>query len=162
MISEEYPGSVADIEVLRRHAAEVNEMLGETKMLADKGYRGDCGVPNILVVSGTNAAETRQRLVVETFFGPLKNYFIVFARRWELSPRCFTGFFDLSCALTNLTILVSPLNAEDRIFNNNLLQRWKRGNIEPIDRARRRREERQRRRVEEREALILNIIQSQI
>ena len=162
MISEEYPGSVADIEVLRRHAAEVNEMLGETRMLADKGYRGDSGVPNLQVVSGMDVAETRQRLVVERYFGRLKNYFVVFARRWELSPRCFSRFFDLSCALTNLTILVSPLNAEDWIFNNNLLQRWERQNIERAERARRRREARKFRRVEEREALILSIIQSQI
>ena len=35
MISKENPGSVADIEVLCRHADEVNVMLGETKMLAD-------------------------------------------------------------------------------------------------------------------------------
>ena len=39
MISKERPGSVTDLEVLRRHAEEVNQMLGETHMLADKGYR---------------------------------------------------------------------------------------------------------------------------
>ena len=41
MISEEYPGSVSDLEVFRRHAEEVNQMLGETRMLADKAYRGN-------------------------------------------------------------------------------------------------------------------------
>ena len=161
MISEEFPGSVADIEVLRRHATAVNAMLGETKMLADKGYRGDTGVPNCLVVSGMHDAETRQRLVVERFFGRLKNYFIVFARRWELSPRCFSRFFDLSCALTNLTILSSPLNQEDWVFNNNLLLQWERQNIERMERARLRREERKWRRTEEREALILSTVESQ-
>ena len=72
MTSKEYPGSVADIEVLRRHANEVNEMLGETKMLADKGYRGDPLVPNCLVVSQDNQAETNARLVVERFFRSLE------------------------------------------------------------------------------------------
>ena len=161
MISEEYPGSVADIEVLRRHAAEVTAMLGETKMLADKGYRGDAGVPNCQVISGTNDSETRQRLVVERFFGRLKNYFIVFSRRWELSPRCFSMFFDLACALTNITILVSPLNQEDWIFNNNLLLRWERQENERIARARRKREAQKTRREERDEVMVLSIIESQ-
>ena len=84
MVSAEYPGSVPDLEVLRRHTNEVNAMLGETRMLADKGYRGDTGVPNCVVVS--SAVEKRQRLMVERFFGRLKNYFIVFSRIWDLSP----------------------------------------------------------------------------
>ena len=84
MVSAEYPGSVPDLEVLRRHSNEVNAMLGETRMLADKGYRGDTGVPNCVVVS--SAVEKRQRLMVERFFGRLKNYFIVFSRIWDLSP----------------------------------------------------------------------------
>ena len=87
MISNEYPGSRADIEVLRRHAEEVNRMLGPTKMLADKGYIGDTHVPNCTVVNNHNEAERRARVIVERFFGRLKGTFIVFSRIWELSPR---------------------------------------------------------------------------
>ena len=57
MISKAHPGSVADIEVLKRHSQQVNQMLGRTTVLADKGYRGDPGVPNLRVVSRANAAE---------------------------------------------------------------------------------------------------------
>ena len=130
MISQEYPGSVADIEVLRRHSFEVNEMLRDSQMLADLGYRGETNVPNCHVVRQTSETEKRTRLIVERFFGRLKNYFIVFSRTWELSPRCFSAFFDLACALTNLTILVSPLNQEDWVFNVNLLRKWKRQEVE--------------------------------
>ena len=68
MASKKHPGSVSDIEVLRRHAAEVNEMVGESKMLADKGYRCDPLVPNCQVVSNENLAEMNARLIVERFF----------------------------------------------------------------------------------------------
>ena len=161
MTSKEYPGSVADIEVLRRHANEVNEMLGETKMLADKGYRGDPLVPNCLVVSQDNQAETNARLVVERFFGRLKNYFIVFSRRWELSPRCFSLYFDLASALVNVTIIASPLNQEDWIFNRNLLEKWKKERAALEERERRKREEAKTRRVAERPTVISSLIRQQ-
>ena len=161
MVSKEHPGSVSDIEVLRRHAAEVNEMLGESKMLADKGYRGDTLVPNCQVVSNENQAEVNARLIVERFFGRLKNHFIVFSRRWELSPRCFSLFFDLTCAIVNMTILVSPLNQEDWIFNNNLMAKWKREREEREERERRKREAAKTRRLAERETVLLSIIGQQ-
>ena len=93
MITQEDPGSVADIELLRRHAFEVNAMLGDSQMLADLGYHGETNVPNCQVVCQTSEIEKRTRLIVERFFGRLKNYFIVFSRIWELSPRCFSTFF---------------------------------------------------------------------
>ena len=40
MVSQENPGCFPDVEILRRHAQQVNQILGETVMLADKGYRG--------------------------------------------------------------------------------------------------------------------------
>ena len=72
MISDEYPGSVPDIEILKRHPEEVNRMLGATRLLADKGYRGDPHVPNLVVVSQTNEVQTRARLIVERFFDDSK------------------------------------------------------------------------------------------
>ena len=113
MITKEYPGSTADIEVLRRHADEVNRMIDETTMLADKGYQGETGVPNCHVVSGAIEAEVENRLNVERFFGRLKSTFMVFSKRWELTGPCFSLYFDLACALTNLAILVAPLNKDD-------------------------------------------------
>ena len=159
MISQEYPGSVADIEVLRRHAFEVNAMLGDSQMLADLGYRGETNVPNCQVVNPTSEMEKRTRLIVERFFGRLKNYFIVFSRIWELSPRCFSTFFDLACALTNLTILVSPLNQDDWVFNVNLLRKWKRQECERQLALKRKRERLKIRRLEEREEIISSILE---
>ena len=40
MISAEHTGSVPDIEILKQHPEEVNRMIGVTRLLADKGYRG--------------------------------------------------------------------------------------------------------------------------
>ena len=57
MISAEYPGSVPDVEILTRHAEDVNRMIGPTRVLADKGYRGVTQVPNLHVVTDENEAE---------------------------------------------------------------------------------------------------------
>ena len=68
MISDEYPGSVADIEVLRRHV-EVNRMLGGSHMLADKWYRCDTGVPHCFVASEKRSREKtppHRRVVLRT------------------------------------------------------------------------------------------------
>ena len=121
MISEAHPGSIPDIEVLRRHSTEVNAMIGASRMLADQGYRGDTCVPNCKVVSRGNAIEQRARIIVERFFGRLKNVFFVFSGVWELSPRSFDSFFDIACALTNIMLLTSPLNYDDWEFNEGIL-----------------------------------------
>ena len=80
MISKAVGGSVADLVVLKRHADEVNQMIGATTVLADQGYRGDTRVTNLRVVSQANEAERSARVIVERFFGRLKNTVIVFAR----------------------------------------------------------------------------------
>ena len=162
MVSAEYPGSVADIEVLRRHAADVNRMVGHTTMLADKGYRGDTNVPNCHVVNDAVEAEVVQRLVVERFFGRLKSLFMVFSRRWEFTGKYFSTYFNIACALTNLSILVSPLNQDDWEFNNNLLAKWEREEAERIRASQERTERRRVRRVVEREEMILGFLQRRI
>ena len=124
MISAEYPGCVPDIEIMKRHPEEVNRMLGVTRVLADKGYRGDPHVPNLVVVSHTNEAETRARLIVERFFGRLKNSFIVFKRTWELSQMRFSDYFNVACGLTNILITIAPLNFDDWRFNKEVFDRW--------------------------------------
>ena len=124
MISDEYPGSVPDIEILKRHPEEVNRMLGATRLLADKGYRGDPHVPNLVVVSQTNEVQTRARLIVERFFGRLKNSFIVFKKVWELSWMRFSDYFNVACGLTNILITIAPLNFDDWRFNKKVFDDW--------------------------------------
>ena len=122
MISDTYPGSVADITVLRNHAAEVNAMLGESTLIADKGYRGDCLLPDLAVVEDDACKRVRQqRALVERFFGRLKNSFVVFSQKWTLGFACFSSVSDTACGLTNPLILVHHLNYDDWVFNNNLL-----------------------------------------
>ena len=124
MVSEACPGSVPDIVVLKRHAEEVNRMLGVTRLLADDGYRGDTHVNNLTLASNGGDGERRARLIVERFFGRLKNVFFVFSKTWELSYTAFDDFFDIACALTNITILLAPLNFDDWEFNEFLLRKW--------------------------------------
>ena len=126
MVSEARPGSVTDIVVLKDHAEQVNHMLGVTMMLADDGYRGDTRVNNLILASNGGEGETRARLIVERFFGRLKNVFFVFSQIWELSYRSFDDFFDIACALSNIMILLSPLNFDDWEFNACLLKKWER------------------------------------
>ena len=88
-----------------------------------------------------------------------RNYFIVFSRIWELSPRCFSTFFDLACALTNLTILVSPLNQDDWVFNANLLRKWKRREVQRQRALKEKRERFKTRRLQEREEMISYLLE---
>ena len=62
MVSEAFLGSVPDIEVLKRHAEEVNNLLGVTTMLADDGYRGDTRVNNLTLAS--NGGEGKEEPVL--------------------------------------------------------------------------------------------------
>ena len=158
MVSKEYPGCFPDIEILRLHAQEVNQMLADTVMLADMGYRGETDVVNLRVISRANEVETRNRLIVERFFGRLKSVFMVFSRRWELTGMCFSSFFDVACALTNLTILASPLNQDDWVFNNNLIERWERELRDRIRNGQQRRERIRTRRTEEREEMVMSML----
>ena len=123
MVSEARAGSVSDIVVLKDHAEQVNLMLGVTRLLADDGYRGDTRVNNLILASNGGEEDTRARLIVERFFGRLKNVF-VFSKTWELSYRTFDDFFDIACALTNISILQAPLNFDDWEFNECLLREW--------------------------------------
>ena len=156
MISDAYQGSAADITILKNHAAQVNVMLGESTLLADKGYRGDCLVPGLVVADDEAGLLVRQqRALVERFFGRLKNSFVVFSQKWTLGITSFSSFCDTACGLTNLLILVHPLNYDDWVFNNNLLMLWER-EVQENERMKRTREEREReRRLLEREELIV-------
>ena len=134
-------------------------MLGATQILADKGYRGDTRVPNLVVVSGVNEIQKRARLIVERFFGRLKNSFIVFSRTWELAWEKFSDYFDVACALTNTIITISPLNLQDWEFNQKVYDKWAK-QVEA--RARHNREKYERKktaRLEQRESISATISQ---
>ena len=113
---------------------------------------------NCRVVTRASEAETRNRLIVERFFGRLKSVFFVFSKRWELTGACFSLFFDTAPALTNLTILVAPLNQDDWEFNNNLIERWKREVHDRIVLGQERRERMRTRRALEREEMIMSML----
>ena len=160
MISDAYPGSAADITILKNHAAQVNVMLGESTLLADKGYRGDCLVHDLVVADDEAGLLVRQqRALVERIFGRLKNSFVVFSQKWAQGIACFSSFFDTACGLTNLLILVHPLNYDDWVFNNNLLMLWER-EVQENERMKRTREEqkRERRQLEREELIIASLL----
>ena len=153
MISEEYPGSFSDIEILKRHPEQVNQMLGVTHMLADKGYRGDPHVPNLIVVPDGDEIQKRARLIVERFFGRLKNSFIVFSMTRELAWERFSDYFDVACALTNSLITISPLNYQDWQFNQKVYDKWARQVQQRAARNKEKYERKKTMRLQQREAI---------
>ena len=76
-------------------------------------------------------------------------------------PEMFLLVFDLTCALVNMTILVSALNQEDWIFNNGLMAKWEREQAQRERRERRKREAIKTRRLAERETVLLSLIGQQ-
>ena len=126
-------------------------MIGPTRVLADKGYRGITQVPNLYVVTEENEVETRTRVIVERFFGRLKNSFAVFRRPWELSWRCFSDLFDIGCGLTNVLLVIHSLNLNDWIFNDCVFRKWERQMQERARRNKARYERKKTTRLQERE-----------
>ena len=117
-MSRAFPGSVHDINVLRSHTADINDVLAGRSMLADLGYRGaHVDVPTIIVCDGTNARLRVRRVLVECFFGRLKSLWRVFSTTWTIGEEDFDTFFDIACAFTNMDILHRPLWENDRLFN---------------------------------------------
>ena len=70
VVSRAFPGSVHDINVLRSHSAEINEVLVERSMLADLGYRGaHVELPTIIVCDRAVGRLRVRRVLVECFLG---------------------------------------------------------------------------------------------
>ena len=121
IVSKSFPGSVADIEVLRSHAEEVNTTLAGSSMLADLGYRGvQLDVPTIVICDRERIPNRTRRVLVECYFGRLKMLWRVFATRWKLGEQAFDAFFDLACCFTNADVLRRPLRETDKAFNDGI------------------------------------------
>ena len=118
LISPAFPGSVHDISLLRSHAQEVRDILGEKALLADLGYRGaENDIPTIIVCDEHDVELRSRRVLVECFFGRLKTLFYIFSHTWAMKEEVFDLFFNLACAMTNLDILNRPLQSTDYEFN---------------------------------------------
>ena len=122
VISKAYPGSVHDIQIMREHADELNDILGDKTMLADLGYiGGGRDVHGLIVCDQANDQLRRKRVLVECFFGRLKNLWSVFSSKWHIDEKFFDRFFNIACALTNVDVLYRPLQEVDNEFNTGVL-----------------------------------------
>lgn len=127
-ISNYRPGSVHDMVILRETSDDINDMLGDKKLLSDKGYVGGSGYVRNLVIPSDCPSDTqikKQRSLVERFFGRLKLRFNVLNSVFPLSEELFDDVFNICCCLLNLELSEMPLNEKDEeineVFNNNLL-----------------------------------------
>ena len=117
-VSAGYPGSMSDIEILKRESNEINALLGGKTILADLGYvGGEMNVHGLVVCRRDNPQLRARRVLVECFFGRLKGLFSLFSSLFCLDEKFFDIFFDTACALTNLHIVDNPLQDVDRDFN---------------------------------------------
>ena len=92
LVTRAWPGSVQDVRVLRSHAEEVRNLIGERKLLADLGYAGSQrDVPGI-VVCGDEEELRRVRVLVECFFGRLKCIWVPFPRYALLTSGTLIAF----------------------------------------------------------------------
>ena len=123
IVSPAFPGSVHDIQVLRSHAKLINDTLHGASILADLGYRGaERDVPTIVVCGQQDDGLRSRRVLVECFFGRLKNLWRIFSRTWTFDEEQFDLFFNVACGLTNIHILANPLREEDLNFNRGILK----------------------------------------
>lgn len=99
--------------------------MGETKMIADKGYvGGEIHLPNIKVATETKPHKPlrKKRTVVENYFGRLKRKYEVIGGTFPLDESSFDDVFNVSCCLINIELEKHPLKASDRENNKNIMK----------------------------------------
>ena len=120
MVHSGYMGSIHDMRIFREtmeewHRLAVLHPATPQKILADKGYQAS-DIPVLLTpVKGTPARLTRQenalnerigkaRIVVENFFGRLKNRYAIIGSVYRHSHETYPKIFKICCAFTNFEI----------------------------------------------------------
>ena len=147
-MSRGYAGSKHDIAILRTHADLINNTPQGRSILGDLGYRGaEHDIPSFIVCGESDPLRSR-RVIVECFFGRLKSLWTVFARAWTLEKDDFDVFFDVACGLTNVHVLLYPLQQADLLFNKGVLNMIKARVLREKDAQRQSNEAYRRRRLE--------------
>ena len=111
--------------ILKETADAINEMLDNTKMLADKGYKGgNEDVPGLVVVndSVSHLELRRRRVRIERFFGRMKNRFSVISNKFPLSEDWFNYVFDVCASIINVELTYHPLKEGDEDNERNFIQ----------------------------------------
>ena len=112
------------MKILRETADDVKEMIQETKLLADQGYKGsDEVVPGIVVTNkSVEHQELRRRKVrIERFFGRLKCKFAILSGKFPLNDDFFDLVFDTCSSILNVELMRKPLKSgEEEIEQNHL------------------------------------------
>ena len=113
------------MKILKETADEINEMVGETKILADKGYKGSHElVPGIVIPKSCAHDDElkRRRVRVERYFGRLKCRFSVLSGKFPLSDDLFDLTFDTCAAIMNVELLRHALKDGDENDERNHLE----------------------------------------
>lgn len=105
----------------------MNQLAGGATVLADKGYRGgEYHVPSLVVVTEDSPAIQRnRRVIVECFFGRLKQKYATLSRKWVLDGQSFDVFFDIACGFVNADILHCPLARDEQHTHLNIIACWR-------------------------------------
>ena len=132
-ISKGHPGSHHDMKILKETVDEVKEMIDNSKILADKGYKGATDIiPNIVIPtdSTTDSELRRRRVRVERYFGRLKGKFDVLANKFPLGDEWFDLVFDTCASILNVELTRHSLKEGDEDKERNILENIKNKEIE--------------------------------
>lgn len=124
-VSKGHPGSHHDMKILKETADEINKMVEDTKILADKGYKGSSEiVPGIVIPSSSDRDDKlrKRRVRVERYFGRLKCKFSVLSGKFPLSDDMFDITFDTCAAILNVELLRHSLKEGDENDEQNHLE----------------------------------------
>jgi hypothetical protein len=137
-------GAKHDFQLFRDNLAAIEELVasypGEpSHILAEKGYAGDVGSRMVVLVIShkarpglplvprerrENAVLSRNRVIVENFFGRLHGKFAIMAHRWTFGERGYPAVFTFCYSLVNFDLRTqggSPLQSRDGTFFRKLL-----------------------------------------
>jgi hypothetical protein len=158
MIHSGFPGSIYDFHLFNENSGDVEKYFKEYPtiespvMLADKGYIGQvqsgsitCLTPkkkpkNSLLGNSdrrNNRNISGQRVIIENYFGRLKQKFHIMSLRFRTERDDFNVYFETCCALTNFEISScnAPLRKDGSVFYRQLLCNMQRKGEDAIKKA---------------------------
>lgn len=113
-VSPVYEGSVHDYTIFIATQDDLLKQLGNKTIMADSAYIGAVKTHRAVISDPhTVNSVSKKRVLVEQYFGRLKQLFPIFRHVWKYKGTLLNGYFRLACALTNVHIIAHPLRALD-------------------------------------------------
>ncbi|ELP86166.1 hypothetical protein EIN_328430 [Entamoeba invadens IP1] len=122
-VSKAVQGADHDMTILKNTSETINNMLGTTKIIGDKGYKGfDLYIPTGSVSKESPLKE--KGCLIERYFGRIKMVFKFTREKYLKDFVSFDNLFVISCCFCNEDIEINPLENQDATNYMNIMTNY--------------------------------------